>query len=215
MPAAEALKLDAGRRTLEFVTRYPDGGEAGRLASADLSELVAVARRLIQEQLTTAEALDLASRDRDQLARPLRDAVALIVHFGSVAALRRRRRDLRLQLRTRPKAPAAFLTEARSILRVATGDRELLTYFGMPVDLLPRLTRDLDRFESAVARRARAEEVIRRVRADLAAIAQEMYLLIRRLDIINRRRFAGDPEMLALWIQARAVQENRGGAPVA
>lgn len=215
MPAAEALKLDAGRRTWEFATRYPDSSEAGQRATADLGELVAVARKLIQEQLTAAAALDRASRERDELARPLRDALALLVQYGSVVALRRRRRDLRFQLRTRPRTPAAFLAEARSILQVATGDRELLTYFGMPAALLPRLARDLDRFESALARLGRAEEIIRRVRTDLGAVAQEMYLLIRRLDLINRRRFAGDPELLTLWIEARAVQEKRGGTPVA
>lgn len=215
MATPDSLRLDAGRRAWEFTTRYPETSGAGQLAAADLGKLVAATRGLIREQLTVAEALGRATDELGALGRPLRDALALIAHFGSVAAMRRRRRDLRVQLRTRPRLPNAFLAEARSIQRLAMADEALLVHYGMHRDLLPRLARDLDRFEAALARREQAEERLRRVRADLTAIGQEMYGLIRRLDALYRPRFAGDPELLAEWTQARAIQENRGRESVA
>src|SRR5690606_8775067 len=102
------------------------------------------------------------------------------------------------------RLPDAFLAEARSIQRLAMADEALLVHYGMRRDLLPRLARDLDRFEAALSRREQAEERLRRVRADLTAIGQEMYGLIRRLDAMYRSRFAGDPDLLAEWTRARA-----------
>lgn len=215
MATPDSLRLDAGRRAWEFTVRHPDSSEAGQLAAAELGKLVAATRGVMQEQLTVGEALGRATEELGALGRPLRDALALIAHFGSVAALRRRRRDLRVQLRTRPRLPHAFVAEARSIQRLALADETLLLHYGMSRDLLPRLARDLDRFEAALARRDLAEEGIRRVRADLTAIGQEMYVLIRRLDAVYRPRFAGDPELLAVWTQARAIQEHRGRESVA
>lgn len=215
MATPVSLKLDAGRRAWEFTARYPDASEAGQLAAAELGRLVTATRLLIQEQLTVGEALGRATDELRALGRPLRDALALIAHFGSVAALRRRRRDLRVQLRTRPKLPNAFLAEARSIQRLAMADEALLVHYGMHRDLISRLARDLDHFEAALARRDMAEENLRRIRADLTAIGQEMYVLIRRLDAVYRPRFAGDPELLAEWTQARAIQEHRGRESVA
>lgn len=215
MATPDSLKLDAGRRAWEFTARHPDSSEAGQLAAAELGKLVAATRGVMQEQLTVGAALGRATDELRALGRPLRDALALIAHFGSVAAMRRRRRDLRIQLRTRPKLPNAFLAEARSIQRLALADQTLLLHYGMHRDLLPRLARDLDHFEAALARREMAEEDLRRVRADLTAIGQEMYALIRRLDAVYRPRFAGDPELLAEWTQARAIQENRGRESVA
>lgn len=207
MATPDSLKLDAGRRAWAFTTRYPDSSEAGQRAAAELGKLIVATRGLVQEQLTVGEALDRATRELG--------ALALIAHFGSVAAMRRRRRDLRVRLRSRPRLPHAFLAEARSIQRVAVADEALFLHYGMARDLLPRLARDLEHFGAALARRELAEEGIRRVRAELAAIGQEMYVLIRRLDTVYRPRFAGDPELLAEWTQARAVQEHRGRASVA
>lgn len=215
MATPDSLKLDAGRRAWEFTARHPDPSEAGQRAAAELGRLLVAARGVMQEQLTFGEALGRATGELGALGRPLRDALAVITHFGSVAALRRRRRDLRIQLRTRPRQPDAFLAEARSIQRQALADEELLLHYGMHRDLLPRLARDLDRFEAALARRDLAAEGIRRVRADLTAIAQEVYGLIRRLDAMYRPRFAGAPELLVEWTRARAIQENRGRESVA
>ena len=97
----------------------------------------------------------------------------------------------------------AFLTRSRVAAAARTTHRDLLVRYGMPETFLDDLGAALDRFEQAVNEKHAGRPAHVGARADPKAVGDEIMVVVRQLDALNRFRFRNDAESLAAWKSAR------------
>ena len=97
----------------------------------------------------------------------------------------------------------AFLPAARAMAAEAASRKALLVGEGLPETFVEELNAALDGFEKAVNEKTTGRASHVGARAELKALTQEMGLLVRRLDSINRYRFRNDHELLAAWASVK------------
>jgi hypothetical protein len=202
------------RRTLSMAVRALNFARAN--PSTDASHQAVVAR--LEERLAGADALALQERDgkfgeRDATARRMALRKSMQQEL-----LRHLVRTVQAAGKANPAIPAgdfalpdssganrAFATDARAMLAAALPLREALLPYGLGETTLDDLGRALAEFEALTeaAHLGRRQHVDGR--AALNAIAGECAEEVRLLDGFNRKRFKGQPGLLAAWMSARNV----------
>ncbi len=198
-------KLKVAEGALAFCQEHP-GDELGYArVVARLEERVLHARSLLEEEerahLHVRSAVDrlpvLRGSIRDQLL--------------ALRAMAMSARDDAPELGTLLRLPALrgpfldFLTEARQMLATARPYAILLSYYGLPDDLLEQLARDIDAFDRALTDKQVARYTHVGASADLQKTTSEILAIIHQLDALHRIRFRGNTELIAAWNSARNI----------
>ncbi len=95
-----------------------------------------------------------------------------------------------------------FLTRAQSLVAAVRTHLELVQPFGVEPGMVDEATALLAEFESAARQAYEAKTARIQARAELFPVAAEMMGLLRRLDGLNRHRYARDSARLSAWLSA-------------
>jgi hypothetical protein len=141
-------------------------------------------------------------------------------HLARVGALSARNSaDLGGQFRAvSSRTPAReFVPLARSMLDLATSNKDALLPVGLGATFIDDLNAALAAFEAATEAGNKARALHVGASAELDAAADRAVELVRVIDGFNRERFKGDAEQLAAWVSASNiggyVHRHRGPRP--
>jgi hypothetical protein len=98
-----------------------------------------------------------------------------------------------------------FLSIARTIAAEAMAHREILVKYGLAESMLDDLNVSIGRFEQALGQGMEARRTHIGASAELETAVSEVMKLVKALDGLNRVRFVGDPEQLAVWRSATNI----------
>ncbi|MHB1329425.1 MAG: hypothetical protein ACYC2K_14600 [Gemmatimonadales bacterium] len=95
-----------------------------------------------------------------------------------------------------------FLTRAESLVAATQANLEVVQPFGVEPGMIDEATALLAEFETSAHQASEAKAARIQARAELFPVAAEMMNLLRRLDGLNRHRYARDSARLASWMSA-------------
>jgi hypothetical protein len=186
---------------------------------AQLEERLARADQVVGQQRDGLLEVRAATARKKALREAMRQAhLSHLAHAARVAA--REEPDLAKKFLLKPTTGSylAFRTAARGMAAEAESRKEVLVRHGLVESVLENLNQALDQFDQAVesGREGRATHV--GASAELKAVADEVFQVVRVMDGLNRYRFKSDPESLAAWESASNVVASRpapkpGGPP--
>ncbi len=208
MRTVEFTKLSTIECVLEFFRLFPDSTPAVLAALARLKAIDAEVRGLLRERMVARRERDTALYERNTIGDSLRRGLSHLVQLAATAAIRAQRPELKLNVSFTKVVERDLSDTARAVLDTAATNQLMLQEYGMPARMLEELTRELDRYDAAQGRRENAVATCTRVRTACTAKTAETKHVIRNLDILNRIRFAKQPERLAEW-----AVTLRGGTP--
>jgi hypothetical protein len=193
------LKLECARAVLAFCRRHPGSTGVAEEAEQRLSQLLAQADRLQEQQRVVREEMELARRARDELARSFKARSDVLLRIAGSVAEEQGIRELRLRRPGRVESPGTFLRIACVNIDTALTHQSLLLVAGMPGHMLEALGAELTALQQAHHRRSTSAAVYAAATADLEAIGREAMRVVRHLDALYRIRFLAAPERLAEW----------------
>jgi hypothetical protein len=99
----------------------------------------------------------------------------------------------------------AFRIAAHGMAAEAQAHEELMVKHGMSETVLTGLSQTLEQFDRALEHGVEGRRGHIGASADLGPVAEEIVLIVKVMDGLNRLRFAQDPERLAAWESASSV----------
>jgi hypothetical protein len=206
MKAKTGRKLDMGARALIFSRVHPDPSPGYAALLARLEDRLARATRLTAQQREGILEVQSATARKRDLCRTLRGAhLAHLRHVARIA-----RHDLpelaqmfRLKRGTIPYR--TFRTAARSMADEAVSQKDVLVKHGLSDTVLENLAQALAEFDRAVEQGTRGRRAHIGASADLDLVADEVVLIVKAMDGLNRFRFARQPELLGAWASVSHV----------
>lgn len=206
MNAKTRRKLEMGAQALAFSRAHPDPSPGYAAAVAQLENCLARGEQLAERQLVgTLEVRSAAARKRD-LRRTMRRAhLAHLIRVARIAE-----RDLpelreKFVLRRGTIPYLIFQSAARCMAAEAESWKEVMVKHGLTDTMLQSLAQSLDEFDQAVERGIEGRRAHVGASAGLDVVADEVILIVKAMDGLNRFRFANQPELLASWESASNV----------
>ena len=214
MNAKSRRRLEMGQRALEFSRAHPDASPGYTSAVARLEERLAHADEVAVQQREGLLQVRAATARKRELRQTMRQAhLSHLAQSARVAS--REAPDLARKFVLKPATASylAFRTAARGMAAEAASQKEVLVTHGLVETVLENLTQALDQFDAAVesGREGRASHVD--ASAEVKAVADEIFQVVRVMDGLNRYRFMNDPESLAAWESASNVVASPRPAP--
>jgi hypothetical protein len=206
-------RLAMATRVRDFSRAHPDGTAGYTETLARLEDRVSRAEALATQQATGYLAVRASTAKKLELRRHIREE-----HLKHLARIAHGVSEGNPELTQRFQVPQHnldhqhFLAAARAMAAEATAQRAIFLKDGMPESFEEDLSKALAEYELAVNEANSGTALHVGARADLKAVSQEIMLLVKRLDAINRYRFRSDTELLAAWLSARDVAWPQGVA---
>ena len=104
-----------------------------------------------------------------------------------------------------------LLTASRTVQAEAEQHEAVLLKYGLSEAVLAQLGELRDRFDAAVLLMNNGRTAHKGATQQLEALAAELGSVVRTLDARNRRRFAGNAQLLASWVSASTVLGGKRG----
>ena len=204
-----ALVFDAGGRVAQFQLDHPNPAPAAQAAVQSLATLVAEGRTLLDQQQRSGLAVELAVDTKADLRRAIISDTQDLARIATVAAFRQPEAAFTIQPPDGNAAQVRFLSMARVVLDTATANKALLETYGMADGTLEALGAALSRYEALVSGQATSRTERVGAVARLEVLAKEIILVLRQLDVMERRRLRDNAELLAAWKNARDIHWPR------
>jgi hypothetical protein len=195
-----------GARALEFCRAHTEGSQGYAAALARLEERLGRAERLAAQQRDGVLQVRAATALKRELRVTLRRTH--LQHLAGVAALAAREQPelgLKFVITRDVTSYQAFRTAAHGMAAAATANKELLVRHGLADLVLSSLSETLAQLDQAMDHAVEGRRAHIGASADLATVADEVVLVVKVMDGLNRLRFAQDPERLAAWESASSV----------
>jgi len=210
-------RLDAVRRAYAF-SRQHQADIAGYVeAVRQVGEGLARADALAaQQEVGDHQAQASVARKTEKRRIIVQDHLAHIVRIARVSLPRDP------ELRKLFTVPAKhinrerFVAAVRATLAAAAERKALFITEGLPETFVEDLEAQLTAYLEANDDKSLQQSLRVGAVADLKAVTEGLFDLVRRLDGINRKRWAKDPEMLAAWLSAadvRTPHPHQSGSP--
>jgi hypothetical protein len=199
------LRLDMAGRAMEFCRAHPDQNPSTALVATRLSDLVARATTLSQQQRASLVTAAAAVNRKNELRETIGEHLAALAGISKAASATQPGLTVHRRLPRGRTSEPTFLTIARVAVAEATASKELFLKFGMPDTLLETMTAELDEYEAAVSRQRNGLATQVGAGAELDSVTAEIMGVVKHLDSLHRLRFKGDPELRAGWKSARNV----------
>jgi hypothetical protein len=197
------VRLNMGRRALEFSQAHLSSSPGYATALKQLEDELARSKQLINEQREGLAQVRTATIEKERLKRAIRRSH--LVHLAGVAQ-RAAAEDAELaQKFDLPRVPPrglAFRAAARTMVELAEQQKELLSKYGLVEELLQNAVKAVDRLDQAVDSGAEGRRIHIGASASLEVSANEVVRSVKILDGYNRFRFENDPNLLAGWVAA-------------
>ena len=200
------LRLIVGKSARDFANQHPSEVEGHAATATELGKTVDRMEELVAS-------IERGHRDATGATQEKQRLLG-VVHrefLKPMAAIARGNGTLDPQVGLLFRTPdrgadsSAYLGAARTMARQAEGHKPLFVRDGMPETFVQDLDKVLDDVDAAVTAFNNARSVHVGSRAELASLAKEVMVLIKRLDGINRYRYRKDPQGFAAWQTARNV----------
>ena len=204
-----ALVFDAGGRVAQFQLDHPNPAPAAQAAVQSLATLVAEGRTLLDQQQRSGLAVELAVDTKADLRRAIISDTQDLARIATVAALRQPEVAFTLEPPSSNTGQVRFLSMARVVLDTASTNKALLETYGMADGTLEALGAALSRYEALVSGQATSRTERVGAVARLEVLAKEIILVLRQLDVMERRRLRDNAELLAAWKNARDIHWPR------
>jgi len=198
-------KLEMAARVRDFARAHPDANPGHTAAAERLTERLARADALAQQQVAGRRAVTGAIASREKLREEIADSIALLAGLARQAAREEPELAPGITRPDRSGSAQSFLTRGRVAAATATTHQALLVRLGMPQTYPADLGGMLDQFEAAVNEKHAGRAAHTGARAELEAVAAEVMRLVGQLDALNQFRFRNDAESLGAWRSARNV----------
>lgn len=198
-------RLDMATRVRDFSRARPDTNPGSTTAVDRLTDRIARAEVLAQQQLAGRQAVTGAIATREKLREDITGLIVLLAGLARQAAREAPELAPGIGRPERGASVQSFLTRGRVAAASAANHRELLVRYGMPETYPDDLGAMLDRFEAAMNDKHAARSAHVGAGAELEAASAEIMQLVRQLDALNRFRFRNDAESLGAWRSARNV----------
>lgn len=199
-------RLDTGHRVFALSKAHMTQVQGYVEAVTALGEHLARAEALAAQQETGDMQAGAAVVRKDELRETMESDYA--VHLARIARASlpndpELRRLFRVPKRGLNKQE--FVAALRAMLAEAASRREVFIKEGMPETFVEDLEAHLARYVGAINEKGLGEAMRVGAVASLPEVSKEIMALIRRLDAINRLRWADNPELLAAWRSAKDV----------
>lgn len=206
MNAKSRRRIEMARRVLEFSRAHPDESPGYVAALARLEKLLGEADEQAGRQRDGTLQVRASTAWKRQLSRAMRKVhLAHLTRVARVAAREVPELAQKLTLRPGTRTYMAFRTTARGMAAEAQNRKEVLVRHGLAETVLANLLETLDQFDAAVESGATGRQTHVGASAELQAVADEVFQIVRVMDGLNRYRFMNDPERLAAWESASTV----------
>lgn len=202
---------DAAGRVVVYCHEHPDPNPVTGAAVATLETLTGRMGGLLEQYQSGLTGADMSVQGKARIRSGIRDDLADLQRFADVAAQRQPEIAPVFSLPHSHLNQKSFLATSRSILALATANRELLLTYGMPEGLLERIAQGLNQYESVEVKKAVSTQSHVGASAEIEKVRHEMLLVLKHLDALQRVRFAENAEMLAAW---RSARDPHGPIPV-
>jgi len=201
MKAATRRIIEMGTRVLNFSRAHPNPSAGYAAALSRLTENLAQAEQLAEQQRTGIIEVRNATAHKRELRRGIRRTH--LVHLARVAEdAAEEAPDMGRKFSISSRTNAAYLsfrTAARGILAEAQNHKELLVKHGLVDSVLESLTDALAQFDAAVQQGTEGRRSHVGASAELDTVAEEVIQVVRVMDGQNRYRFGSDPDALVEW----------------
>lgn len=200
------VRLDMGRRALEFSQAHPSPSPGYATAVKQLEDEIARATQLAGDQRRGVAEVRTATLEKDRIRRTLRRGH--LVHISAVAQRAAAESPELAQKFDLPRIPTrglAFRAAARTMIELAEEQKELLSKYGLVDESLQNARKAIDQLDQVVDRSAEGRRVHIGASASLEVAANEVVRLVKVLDGFNRSRFTDDPNLLAGWVSASNI----------
>jgi hypothetical protein len=200
------FKHDVGKSVRDFNRQHPSEIEGLTAAAAELETAVDQMDELFSQFDTGKREAAAAKREKDRTLEALHRDFLL-----PIAAIARGNSELDPGLARRFRAPAksldktAFIGAARAIRSLAEEHKAVFIRDGMPATFVEDFGKALEEYDVVAATANTNRQLHVQARAQLAAVAKRVMLLLKRMDGINRTRFRKDPHLYQAWLAARNV----------
>ncbi len=196
-------KVGRAEQALAFVRNNPFEGPGPEAMVQRLAALVERARELVrlrqERELARARGVDRKETVRSHLTGGL---LKLFAGAGQAAAESKPALAESFQPVLSSTTALAFVAAARALIEATRSHLESVQPFGVDATMVEEAAALLAEYDAMAGHAAEAKASRIQARADLFPVAAEIMNLIRRLDGLNRHRFAGDPGRLAAWKSA-------------
>ena len=166
-------------------------------------------RRTIREEQRSGLAVELAVDTKADLRRAIISDTQDLARIATVAALRQPEVAFTLEAPNNNAGQVRFLSMARVVLDTATANKALLETYGMADGTLEALGAALSRYEALVSGQSTSRTERVGAVARLQELSKEIILVLRQLDVMERRRLRDNAELLAAWKNARDIHWPR------
>jgi hypothetical protein len=207
MNAKSRRKLEMGKRALEFSRAHPDQSVGYTAAVDRLADRLQVGDQLALQQRDGLLEVRAATRVKRELKKAM--AQTHLRHLAQAARLAGREAPAIAEKFAVPPAKlpyASFRTAAGAVAAEAEGNADLLRKYGLAEPVFASLKATLEQFDAAVERGSLGRRAHVGASADLDNVAAEVVALVGLIDGMNRIRFAGEPELVAEWVNASDVR---------
>jgi len=205
MRASVSLRLKMAHRAVDFCLSHPDHEPSRNQVSARLAALLARADALARQQRTGTVTLAAAVAQKAETLKSLRLSLSAVVGIARAARPTTPGIAISRVMPHKRTDEHSFVTVVRVTTAGATAALSQLAQFGLSDRLLDRLTRELDAYDTALARQRDATAAQVGATADLEVVASAIITVVKNLDAINRSRFHGNPDLKAEWKSSRKV----------
>ncbi len=210
MKSETCRKLEMAGSALAFCRNNPIPADPGHaVVVARLEERLDRALAMARQELQGHQRVEASAEHKEALRWEIREALLVIAGIARAASDEHAGLS---GLGVMPPVRIAALdlvAVARTMLTLASREREKLLQFGLPVRLLEELALRIERFEGAVSEKQRAVLAHVGASAELAAVGKDIIRVVRQLDALHRHYFSKDPERRAGWKSARNVKWPR------
>jgi len=206
MDRRSEIRLNMGRRALEFSQAHSSGSPGYATAVKQLEDELARATQLAGEQSRGLAEVRTATIEKERLKRTLRRSH--LVHIAGVArraAVENPELAQKFDLPRLPIRGLAFRAAARTMVELAEQQQELLGKYGLVEESLQNARKSIDQLDQVVDRGAEGRRTHIGASASLEVSANEVVRLVRILDGFNQFRFGDDPNLLAGWVAASNI----------
>jgi hypothetical protein len=198
-------KIETGVRVLNFSRARSDPSPGYASEVARLEERLARAQQLAEQQRVGISDVRTATRQKNKLRKLIRRSH--LVHLARVAQSVTEMPELAEKFALPPHtAPyLAFRTAAGGMAAEAQRHKEVLVKHGLVESVLESLIDALAKYDQAVERGTSGRSSHVSASAELEVVAEDVMDIVKKMDGMNRVRFAEQAESLAAWESARNV----------
>jgi hypothetical protein len=217
MDAGVRRTLDMADRVRKFNQDHPSDDATFTSVVTRLEERVTRATALVNQQRGGQLDQVVSNKRRKALRRSLHyGLLRLLSRVGEEAAKEQPNLADRFRLPKIHLTNRAYIMAAQAMVAEATANKELFVKAGMPPGLLDELAQILVNYEQTTEKAVAGKRDHVGARADLAAVADEILVVVGLLDGLNRHRFENDQEQLAAWESVkRVITPHRNGIDTA